>query len=147
MKAHTISPRDPLLNLGLGIAYLRRAMQRVSENRHNLIVHVPSISFLLILKAFYFFFNYYDMQAYKQEAHFNIARAYHQIGLTHQAIPFYEAVLHWNKDVRKNLLLFIEQSAGYTMLEGNAAHNLSLIYLSAGSPILAKSLLVKYCTV
>ena len=37
----------------------------------------------------------------KQEATYNVARAYHMLGLTHLAIPYYEQCLNLSETVRQ----------------------------------------------
>lgn len=40
LRAHKIIPLEPLVNLCLGIAYLHRAMQRQTDNRHHQVAQV-----------------------------------------------------------------------------------------------------------
>ncbi|KAG2179385.1 hypothetical protein INT44_006231, partial [Umbelopsis vinacea] len=68
-----------------GVAYLSRAVQRITDNRH-----------LQIVQGFTFLYKYYERRKelqYAQEAEYNIARAFHTINLTHLAIPYYERAL------------------------------------------------------
>jgi general transcription factor 3C polypeptide 3 (transcription factor C subunit 4) len=71
------------------------------------------------------------------DAHFNIARAYHQIGVTHLAVPYYENVLNWGG----------REEGSVNDLAREAAYNLSLIYVCSGGTALARSMLKKYCTI
>ena len=79
---------NAVLNLSIGLAYLHHAFKRQSDNRHH-----------LILQGFSFLYNYYQARqdaqspSLKQEADYNMGRAYHIIGLAHLAIPFYEQCL------------------------------------------------------
>lgn len=75
-RAYSLAPDHPMVNLSIGIAYLHRAMQRQSDNRH-----------WDILQAMTFLFEYHDIRnsdhehwRERQEAEYNIARAFHQIG-------------------------------------------------------------------
>ena len=96
-RAYALDPRHPLINLSLALAYLHYAMNRQSENRHYLIVQ--GLSFL---------YSYYDLQreshsaTERQECEFNVGRAYHMIGLTNLAIPYYERCLDICEEARKN---------------------------------------------
>lgn len=84
-----------MINLSLALAYLHYAIKRQSGNRHH-----------LIMQGFAFLFAYYDLRQRanvgmeKQEADYNVARAYHALGLTHLAIPYYERCLALNNDIR-----------------------------------------------
>jgi general transcription factor 3C polypeptide 3 (transcription factor C subunit 4) len=70
-RAYALCPSEPLLSLLVGVTYLSRAIQRITDNRH-----------LQIVQGFTFLYKYYerrrDMQ-YAQEAEYNIARAFHGI--------------------------------------------------------------------
>ncbi|KAI9228934.1 MAG: hypothetical protein DHS80DRAFT_14825 [Piptocephalis tieghemiana] len=127
LRAFTLHPSDPILNLSLGISYLGRAMQRTTADRQS-----------EILWGFSYLYRYADLRSgtpsspWDQEVHYNLARAFHHLGLVHLAIPHYEKVLEMDDP---------------TNLCFEAAYNLSLIYLTSGSPLLASSLLDKYCTV
>ena len=77
-----------MIKLSLGLAYLHYALKRQSENRHY-----------LIMQGFSFLQKYYNdrrgskVLSERQEAEFNLGRAYHMLGLTHLAIPYYERCL------------------------------------------------------
>ncbi|KAJ3085898.1 transcription factor TFIIIC subunit tfc4 [Quaeritorhiza haematococci] len=153
IRAYHISPEDPLINMSLGIAYLHRGMQRKSENRH-----------MHIMQGFTFMFRYYELRGQNQEACYNVARAFHQIGLTHLAIPYYERVLAWGRQRPPNPEddedrepmsenpsrsptpppLPLEESMD---LRREAAYNLAMIYVGNGSPGLAQQLLRTHCTI
>lgn len=78
-----------------------------------------------------FLFIYYESRVQsphveeRQEAHYNIARVYHMVGLSHLAIPYYSLVLKQapsNKgNLREDLVI-------------NATYNLQSIYSMAGNP-------------
>lgn len=77
-----------MIKLSLGLAYLHYALKRQSENRHY-----------LVMQGFSFLQNYYndrhisEVLSERQEAELNLGRAYHMLGLTHLAIPYYERCL------------------------------------------------------
>ncbi|CAG8767795.1 3380_t:CDS:2, partial [Gigaspora rosea] len=67
-RAYAEKPNDPLISISIGLAYLHRAMQRQTDNRH-----------LQIMQGFTFLFNYYELKARNQEAEYNLGRAFHQL--------------------------------------------------------------------
>jgi len=81
-RAYSVVPTHPMILLSIGIAYLHRSMQRQANNRQ-----------LQILQAMYFFFEYRKYKIHgqegapkptwldEQEAEFNVARAFQQIGM------------------------------------------------------------------
>lgn len=127
-------PNDPLVNLCLGIALLSRAMVRLETMRQT-----------QILQAFSFLFRYLDVSCScvdfpasmrdekEAEAFYNLGRAFHQIGDLNWATVYYERVL--------------DMQAQGDHYKSFAAYNLSLIYVSVGSPILARSVLEKHCSI
>jgi general transcription factor 3C polypeptide 3 (transcription factor C subunit 4) len=77
-----------MINISIGQAYLHYALKRQAENRQH-----------LIAQGFSFIHKYYDMKlaaamtsGERQEAHYNMARSYHVIGLTHLAAEYYRRV-------------------------------------------------------
>ncbi|GAA5795499.1 hypothetical protein HPULCUR_000857 [Helicostylum pulchrum] len=104
-----------------------------------------------------------------QESEFNLARAFHMLGLTHLAVPHYERVLclpsRKNMDIENEKPISEvytwspeddecydahdddEEEQDETDLKREAAYNLHLIYVTTGSMNLAQILLLKYCTV
>ena len=52
-----------------------------------------------MIQGFAFLFTYYDLRqcadiiSAKQESEYNVGRAYHMLGLTHLAVPFYQRCL------------------------------------------------------
>ncbi|CCJ29755.1 unnamed protein product [Pneumocystis jirovecii] len=126
-RAYALAPSDPLISLSIGMAYLHRAMQRQSNNRQY-----------QILQGMTFLFQYYELRksmgVYEhQEAEFNIARAFHQLGLAHFAVPYYERVL--------SLVTSDFNEYVYFDLRRHAAYNLSLIYVASGNATYARSLI------
>ncbi|KAK4106429.1 TPR-like protein [Parathielavia hyrcaniae] len=93
-RAASLDPSNPLINLSTGLAYVHYALKRQATNRQY-----------LITQGFAFLFRYYrdrladadarevqSVVAQRQEAHFNIARAYSLIGLGNLAVEYYKKV-------------------------------------------------------
>eukprot|EP00039_Didymoeca_costata_P001884 m.55970 g.55970 ORF g.55970 m.55970 type:complete len:988 (+) comp11013_c0_seq2:89-3052(+) len=120
-------PDNPMLNLLLGAAYLRTIMQRRVVNRH-----------LATAQAFCSMGKYFDLMGGKEsiEACYNMGRAYHHIGLSHLALPYYEAVLEFSDE---------EDESGKEF-KPLAAYNLSIIYAASGSLELAKYIRDTHCS-
>ena len=97
-----------------------------------------------------FVFNYYFLRGGEtsQEANYNVARAFHQCGLNHLAMPYYEKVLKIF-DLSTNT----DDDGGFQGDNGNsslvreAAYNLCNIYIQSGNMSLPRILLRKYCTI
>ncbi|KAL2135438.1 hypothetical protein VTI74DRAFT_8540 [Chaetomium olivicolor] len=87
-RAASLDPSNPLINLSTGLAYVHYALKRQATNRQY-----------LLTQGFAFLFRYYrdrlreGSAAQRQEAHFNIARAYSLIGLGNLAVEYYKKVL------------------------------------------------------
>jgi general transcription factor 3C polypeptide 3 (transcription factor C subunit 4) len=87
-RALALEPQNPMVNLCIGLSYIQQALKRQSENRHQLVMQ--GIAFLNI---------YYDIRkkseqlVERQEAEYNMGRAYHLLGLSHLAEPYYTRVL------------------------------------------------------
>lgn len=83
-----------MINLSLALAYIHYAIKRQADNRHH-----------LIMQGFAFLFTYYSIRQgsksalERQEADYNVARAYHMLGLSHLAVPYYLRCLQLNFDV------------------------------------------------
>ncbi|KAG2377624.1 hypothetical protein C9374_009140 [Naegleria lovaniensis] len=126
-RAYRFMPNEPIISLCLGLNYLNLVMNRRTANRH-----------LHVMQAFTFLYRYFDLTEGSQEAHFNIARAYHQLRLYHLATPYYKKVLELsdagNIDPESDL-------------KREAAYNLCLIYRESGSTPLVEYLVDKYLTV
>ena len=121
-RAYRSEPDEPLLSLCIGITLLRMAMQKLTPNRHK-----------VVLEAMAFMHQYARLRSAPAESDYNIARAYHQIALYHFAISSYQKVLN--------------RSEAPTELKRSAAVNLSLIYRKSGATGLAAQLLQEYVAV
>lgn len=112
-----------MINLSIGLGYVHYALKRQAENRQ---FHV--------LQGMAFLFRYYDNRRgssqveERQEAHYNIARAYHVLGLTHLALPYYSKVLAEAGDFQSSREDLVRE----------AAYNLQTLYTMGGNVLLAK---------
>lgn len=77
-----------MIHLSIALSYLHHAFKRQSDSRNH-----------LTTQGFSFLYSYYDIRQKslatyeRQEADYNMARAFHMLGLTHLAVPFYERCL------------------------------------------------------
>lgn len=82
-----------MVNLSIALSYFHHAFKRQSDSRHH-----------LITQGFAFLSTYYGLRqsstavCERQEADYNVARAFHMLGLTHLAIPHYERCLAYSGD-------------------------------------------------
>ncbi|KZV90252.1 TPR-like protein [Exidia glandulosa HHB12029] len=127
MHAFELYPKDPVVCLTLAITCLGRAMQRQADNRHYMIVQ--AMAFLTKYKAL-------RGPTHREEADYNLGRAFQQLGLFTEAVQVYERVL---AAVEKLL-----QDIGVAR---ETAYNMSLIYNSTGAIPLAQQLYQKWLTV
>lgn len=89
VRAYALDPDNLMINLSIGQAYLHHALKRQSENRQH-----------SIAQGFAFLHRYYDARLAsptattisRQEAHYNMARSYHAVGLIHLAAQYYRRV-------------------------------------------------------
>lgn len=75
-----------------------------------------------------------------QEVNYNIGRIYHQAGLVHLAVEYYEKALSFKHPM-------LETNAATLGLEQEIAFNLHLIYKSSGNYKKARQYLYQYCVV
>ncbi|KAI7897057.1 uncharacterized protein EV154DRAFT_597887 [Mucor mucedo] len=149
MRAYAIAPKDPLNTLSLGLALLHASMQRKTDNRH-----------LQVMQGFMFVMEYVKLVGYCQASEYNLARAFHMIGLTHLAVPHYENVLCLPSAAKMGTGKTKPIEDVYTWpteeefddeddtdLSREAAYNLHLIYITSGSMNLAQIIMMKYCSV
>eukprot|EP01126_Amoeba_proteus_P024718 TRINITY_DN2482_c0_g1_i15.p1 TRINITY_DN2482_c0_g1~~TRINITY_DN2482_c0_g1_i15.p1 ORF type:complete len:516 (+),score=77.64 TRINITY_DN2482_c0_g1_i15:1405-2952(+) len=115
VEAYKVDPKLPIVLLCIGVCYLNQSMSRTTAERH-----------LTVLNAFAYFQKYYVLSKRSMEATYNLARAFHQIGLFYLSIPLYNKVIWSDSDMKKE-----------------AAFNLSLIYRSSGSTELARKVLME----
>ncbi|KAL4400990.1 transcription factor TFIIIC complex protein [Malassezia pachydermatis] len=126
LRALALQPTDPLLCLLCSVATLSRATNRQVDNRNHTVVQG-----LALLT------QYADLRGAGPEVDYNFARAFHQLGLLHLAVPRYQRVLSQADTPCQT---------GFAMVR-EAAYNLSLIYVQAGSPHQAQHLYRTYLAV
>lgn len=120
-----------LLALLIGVTQLQMACQKMSAKKNQLVV-----------QALAFFKKYMQLRGNgQQETYYNMARAFHQIGLLPSAIRFYKLVLEEDPGD------LVRRHAHLLDLRKEAAFNLHLIYLQSESYHLARMYLENYITV
>ncbi|TGJ82648.1 hypothetical protein E0Z10_g6107 [Xylaria hypoxylon] len=135
LRAYSIDPTNQMILLSVGQCYIHYALKRQSENRQYLLV-----------QGFVFLHRYYDIKvssadaAERQEAHYNMARSYHAIGIPHLATEFYQRVLRDIPDDSEPSVL------GDNDLSQEAAYNLQQICWAGGDLDAVKSLSERYLT-
>lgn len=142
LEAYKLLPENPLVNLCAGTALINLAHGHRLQNKHH-----------CVAQGFAFLYNNLRVCKNSQEALYNLARAFHQVGLVTLAASYYEKVLdihikdypipklpHENPDSNKNRL------PGYCDLRREAAFNLHLIYKQCGSFDLARQVLRDHCS-
>ena len=101
-----------MIKFSLALGFLHWAIKRHAENRHYLLTQ--GLAFLM---------EYYDdrrstgIAGLRQEAEYNVGRAYHLLGLIHLAIPYYERCLELGQAM--------EEDGTFTEIE-NFAHEAAL---------------------
>lgn len=120
-------PDDPMVNLLMGLSHLHRSMQRLTPNRHFQILH-----------GLRYLYRYYDVRSSmyttieKQEADYNLGRAFHLLGLVSIAVQYYNKVLNDYQDEK---------------LKKHAAYNCVIIYQESGNTELANHIMERYLSV
>jgi general transcription factor 3C polypeptide 3 (transcription factor C subunit 4) len=136
-RARELGVKDPLLEFSIGVAYLHRAMQRQADNRHILILQGMTFIFQYYRSYYERSYSYPDKEgaAMRQQAEYNVGRAFHQLGLTTYAIWYYEKVIRISDEMG---------GLGLRDLVYEGVHNLCLIYAMAGNMAAAKATTEKY---
>lgn len=119
MRARSLDPTNPAINLSIGLGYIHYALKRQSVNRQY-----------LILQGLGFIFTYASevertQPAHLPEARYNIARIFHLIGLPHLTHAFVDDGLRVAPGSRPVL------SAELSDLEVQVRYNLSLVPANA----------------
>ncbi|KAK8117630.1 RNA polymerase III transcription factor tfiiic [Apiospora kogelbergensis] len=145
IRAHAREPDNPMVNVSIGLAYLHYSLKRQAENRQY-----------LIIQAMTFLRRYYDHRlresasssVQRQEAHYNLARSYHQLGLTHLAVKYYKLVLQ--ESAASDSDLEEEELAGMRKkmenLAQEAAYNIQNCCLIGGDMAAARAMTQLYLT-
>ncbi|KLU83519.1 hypothetical protein MAPG_02577 [Magnaporthiopsis poae ATCC 64411] len=88
LRARTLDPDNPAVNLVVALAYVHWSLKRQSQNRQY-----------SLMQGFAYLFRYHDVRSRsgspeeRQEAHFNVARTYHLLGIHDLAVAYYRKVL------------------------------------------------------
>lgn len=131
LRADALDPDNPMICLSIGLAYMHHALKRQAENRQH-----------SVLQGLTFIHSYYMKRKLatsveeRQEAHFNVARCYHLLGLVQLAIPYYWKVF---SEVSNNCLANQHENV---ILD--TAYNLQSIYLLAGNNKLAQEIVKQW---
>ncbi|MED6158675.1 hypothetical protein PIB30_034919 [Stylosanthes scabra] len=142
LEAYKLLPENPLVNLCVGTALINLALGLRLTNKHQCVV-----------QGLAFLYNNLRICDNSQESLYNIARAFHHVGLVTLAAFYYEKVLAVReKDYPIPKLpnetpdLAENHKPGYCDLRREAAHNLHLIYKRSGALDLARQVLKDHCT-
>ncbi|KAI0971753.1 hypothetical protein F4678DRAFT_431779 [Xylaria arbuscula] len=133
LRAYSVDPTNQMILLSVGQCYIHYALKRQSENRQY-----------LLIQGFVFLHRYYDLKASsteaaeRQEAHYNMARSYHAVGIPHLAAEFYQRVLRDTPDDSEPSVL------GNKDLSREAAYNLQQICWAGGDLQAVRSLGERY---
>ncbi|TVY19441.1 Transcription factor tau subunit sfc4 [Lachnellula arida] len=130
LRAYAVDPNNPMIHLTLGVTYIHDALKRQIENRQH-----------SILQGLTFILRYYDTRSESQhieerlEAHYNVGRTYHMLGLVHLALPYYWKVLkEGSEDIKEGLTV-------------DAAYNLQTIYMMSGNAEMAQSITKEFLVI
>ena len=142
LEAYKLLPGNPLVNLCVGTALINLALGFRLQNKHQCIV-----------QGLAFLYNNLRICENSQESLYNIARAFHHVGLVTLAAIYYEKVIAIKeKDCPipklqyENIDVIENHKPGYCNLRREAAYNLHLIYKRSGALDLARQVLKDYCS-
>lgn len=129
-----MDPQNPVINLVIGLSFISDCLKRQTENRQY-----------AILQGKTFMMAYYESRKNspfleeRQEAHYNMARAYHMLGLPHLALPFYQKVLD-------EISLGGKRSAREDLCV-DTAYNLQQMYTTVGNMELARQVTKRWLVI
>lgn len=134
-RALALQPENICVNLSIATMWVQNSMKRQTENRQ-----------FGITQGLSFLYRYYDLRvasgkaSHRQEAEYNVARMWHQLGLTHLALPAYEKVLGLSEAMRKERLEGCEEPLEFDGEDFamEAAYALQNMYALAGNQEAAK---------
>ncbi|KAH9713314.1 tetratricopeptide repeat (TPR)-containing protein [Citrus sinensis] len=138
LEAYKLLPENPLINLCVGTALINLALGVRLQNKHQ-----------CVAQGLAFLYNNLRLAESSQEALYNIARAYHHVGLVSLAASYYEKVL---ATYQKDCIIpgfpdhMEDWKPGHSDLRREAAYNLHLIYKKSGAVDLARQVLRDHCT-
>ncbi|KAF2317273.1 hypothetical protein GH714_019262 [Hevea brasiliensis] len=138
LAAYKLLPENPLVNLCVGTAFINLALGFRLQNKHQCVAQGLSFLYNNLRLA-------ENSQVSLQEALYNIACAFHHVGLVSLAASYYEKVLETcerdypiPKLLNENSDLLENLKPGYCDLRREAAYNLHLIYKKSGAIDLAR---------
>ncbi|GAB2286529.1 hypothetical protein Dimus_020927 [Dionaea muscipula] len=137
LEAYKLMPESSLINLCTGTSLINLSFGHRLQNKHH-----------TVAQGLAFLYNNLRLHGETQEALYNIARAYHHVGLFTLAASYYEKVLAVEeKDgPLPELSKMKGHKTGCCDLRREAAYNLHLIYRKSGAVDLARQLLKDCCT-
>ncbi|KAK4793502.1 hypothetical protein SAY86_023937 [Trapa natans] len=142
LEAYKLQPDNPLINLCVGTSLINLALGFRLKNKQQ-----------CLAQALAFLFNNTRLTENSQESIYNIARAFHQVGLVSLAALYYEKVIRCKeKDYpipslpNEDPIPMETLRPGYCNLRREAAYNLHLIYKKSGAHDLARQVLTDHCT-
>lgn len=142
LEAHKQMPDSPLTNLCVGTALVNLALGHRLQNKHQ-----------CVAQGLAFLYNNLRLCDNSQEALYNVARAYHHVGLVTLAATYYEKVLAISQEdcplpelIKEDKGPTKDPKSGFCDLQKEAAYNLHLIYKRSGAVDLARQILRDYCT-
>ncbi|GAA5850743.1 hypothetical protein JCM8547_009077 [Rhodosporidiobolus lusitaniae] len=151
IRAYELDKNQPLVNLTLATAYLQRAMSRKTDNRQH-----------QIAQAFAFLEQYRRLRGPCQETEYNLARAFHHLGLHGHAVKHYESVLSMPPPAPSAAAMAVDdldpslassapehKEDKFATLDYRkvAAYNLVTLYAMTGSAELAKAVAERWLAV
>lgn len=156
-RALALDPENPMILLALGLSYMQYALKRQIDNRQFSIMQG-----LTILHKYYTIRSQSPNFEERQEAHYNLARAYHLVGLTNLALPLYKRVLKAegrkraelggrsiNGKGKRDAVGISDQKRGKAMEDMcvDTAYNLQIIYSVAGNNEMAQKITRRWLVV
>lgn len=156
LQAYKLQPEDAFVNLCVGTAFINLSLGFRLNNRNQ-----------CIMQGFAFLYKYQRLAKGNQESNYNLARAYHHVGLLQLAVNYYEKVLNHSEKDHPMVQLAHEaadillatvvplkeappaagQYVGHCDLRREAAYNLHLIYKKSGALHLARQMLIDHCQI
>ncbi|ESZ97604.1 hypothetical protein SBOR_2005 [Sclerotinia borealis F-4128] len=132
LRAYALDPNNAVINLNIGLAYVHHSLKRQADNRQ-----------FMILQGLTFLFDYYNSRQQssiveeRQEAHYNLARVYHMLGVSHLAIKYYLRVLNETKD----------HKSSREDITIDTAHNIKVLCMITGNRKLANVIARKWLVI
>lgn len=125
---------NPVINLMIGLSYITDCLKRQTENRQY-----------SIMQGTTFMHTYYESRKNspnleeRQEAHYNMGRVYHMLGLPHLAISYYQKVL--------GEIGVGPARMGRDDLVTDTAYNLQTMYANAGNLEMARQVTKRWLVI